>query len=111
VFEDVDQATVAAATDVTQTPSARRARHEMPVTKTTDFLQARRAYENAALAFGLLAQSLLVAMVSQHDAFTGRLIRALFALRPDLRANVKRSVCIGELDAARAGSATRSAMT
>jgi hypothetical protein len=52
-----------------------RARHEMPVTKTTDFLQARRAFENATLANVILPQSLLVAMVSQHDAFMGGALR------------------------------------
>ncbi len=73
-----------------------RPRHEMPFSKTTEFLVARRAFENDFLARRLLPQSLLVAMVSQHDAFMGRLIRWVFAARPDLRAKVKRSFDYGE---------------
>jgi hypothetical protein len=66
--------------------------HEMPVSKTTAFLTARRALDNAELSRELLPASLLVAMVSQHDAFIGRLIRALFTRNPDLCDEIVRPV-------------------
>jgi len=88
IFDDVD----AGATE----EACEKARHEMPLSKTTDFLQARRAFENASLAGTLLPQSLLVGMVSQHDAFMERLIHWVFTSRPDLRASLKATVAYGE---------------
>lgn len=79
--------------------SHRRARHEMPYYKTNEFLFARRAYENASLSRQFLPQSLVVAMVSQHDAFTAGLIRALHDLKPTLRLRIRGSLSVGELEA------------
>jgi hypothetical protein len=73
-------------------------RHPMPVSKTNAFLFASRAYENATRAMAILPQSLIVAMVSQHDAFTGRLIRALFSLKPELLKAVKRTLEVADLE-------------
>ena len=66
-------------------------RHDMPLTKTNDFLFASRAYENSSRALVLLPRSLLVAMVSQHDAFIGDLVRALYALDPALLDGIDRT--------------------
>ena len=72
-------------------------RHPMPVWKTTEYLLPSRAYENAKGALTLLPRSLVVAMVSQHDAFIGGLIRALFTLQPQLLDAIERPVTFADL--------------
>src|SRR5438067_2377709 len=53
-------------------PSNRAPRHAMPLSKTTQYLEITRDYENTSRAMRTIPQGMLVAMVSQHDAFTGQ---------------------------------------
>ena len=72
-------------------------RHAMPLSKTTQYLQITRDYENTSRAMIAIPQALLVGMVSQHDAFTGKLTRALFNLCPELLKTIERPVTFRDL--------------
>lgn len=73
------------------------ARHAMPLSKQTRYLKARRAYDSGRHAGRNLYGYCLIGLVSHYDAFLGRLLRALFEIRPALKKGMQSPLSAGEL--------------
>lgn len=56
----------------------------IPNTHIREWKRLQREYEHFALSSSLLPRSLLVSLVSQYDAYLGRLLRTIFLRRPEI---------------------------
>lgn len=75
--------------------------------KTTDYtfsvpyetraMRLAREADSGAVAVDLVPRVFLIALISQFDAFLGRLLRGLFLLRPELMASTERSLTLSQL--------------
>lgn len=57
----------------------------------------KREYDNAKIGHTVLPRSFVVSLVSQFDAFLGRLLRALFLLKPEMLSASERQITLSEL--------------
>lgn len=72
-------------------------RHPMPLSKQTSYLNMKRTLDSAHHADRNLPRYFLLGLVSHYDAFLNRLIRGLFAIKPDLRKATSSSLTADEL--------------
>jgi hypothetical protein len=75
----------------------RRPRHEMPVSKQTRYLIARRAFDDANYAKRNMPRLLLLGLVSEYDAFLAMLVRAIFSSREELIRGIDRTLSISDV--------------
>src|SRR5258708_18606509 len=57
---------------------------KLTIEDTKQFLNVTRRTEKSILAGMSVQRSFIISLISQYDAFLGRLIRALFLIQPDL---------------------------
>lgn len=69
----------------------------VPLEYAAEYRRRYQRFEKNDLARVLVPRSLFVALVSQYDAFLGRLLRALFLLRPELLRASEKTLTFGEL--------------
>ncbi|AFY30394.1 hypothetical protein [Cyanobium gracile] len=69
----------------------------VPYRKLSEWKKLSRKHENFALASKLVPRSLIVSLVSQYDAYLGRLLRAIFINKPDLLRNSERKLSFEDI--------------
>jgi hypothetical protein len=57
----------------------------------------KQRYDQGRIARGLVPRSVFVSVVSQYDAFLGRILRLLFLARPEILNDSKREIAFSEL--------------
>ena len=67
---------------VTKTGSTRKV--SIPLTHIKKWEKLRKRFEHFNHSHALLPRSLLVSLISQYDAYLGRLLRAIFILKPEI---------------------------
>jgi len=75
----------------------RRPRHDMPPSKQTRYLRARRTFDDSLFAQRNVPHLFLLGLMSEYDAFLARLIRALFDIKSDLARSIDRALSISDL--------------
>ncbi|MEZ6006498.1 MAG: hypothetical protein R3F05_01840 [Planctomycetota bacterium] len=74
-----------------------RIEYRIPIERYPDFAALARECDKAAAAEESIPRSFLVTLVSQYDAFLGRLIRAMYVLRPEWLNASERVLSFAEL--------------
>ncbi len=69
----------------------------VPYLKLNRWKKLARKHEDFALASKLLPRSLIVSLVSQYDAYLGRLLRALFIGKPEILNNSERKLSFEDI--------------
>lgn len=69
----------------------------IPYFQLAQWKKFERKYEHFSLASKLLPRSLVVSLVSQYDAYLGRILRAIFIRRPELLNNSERKLTFEDL--------------
>lgn len=72
--------------------------HDMPPAKHTRVLRAKRVRDSARRMSNHTGSLLLLGMVSDFDAFVGRLVRAVFELRSEVKRQVQGKIDIRDLE-------------
>lgn len=70
---------------------------KIPSTSFRKWKKLKHSYERFELARSLLPRSLLVSLISQYDAYLGRLLRAIFVNRPEILNGSDRKISLENL--------------
>lgn len=74
-----------------------RRRVLVPIEHFSKWNRLKHRFDQAQIARRLVPRSLLVSVVSQYDAFLGRLLRSLFLLKPEMLNASKRTIEFADL--------------
>ncbi len=71
--------------------------YKIPISKNGKFRKLKRREESYSLAQTVIPRSLLVSIVSIYDAYLGRLIRTMFAVKPEMLNALQKNITLSDL--------------